>query len=508
MPGRDDPRRMTRAGWPAPDDPRRMTGSRRFGNFAAMLRHVRILHMLCLFAVLVPLPAAGSAEPPRIHVQLEAATPAPDTVMDVPPSELRLRFTGRIEAQYTQLALTGPDGRNVPLGSIVFVEGSDREFHAAVPPLTGNGVYTVHWRTAGADGHVLQGSFPFTLAAPAATDSAATDPLATDPDPVDPAPIVAPPAVHDHGGAVAHGSTRPLQVLGRGMHFVALLLMLGGLSFRVLLLPRAALSGDVATVLRRRAWRVTAWAALVLVGAAVLRLWLQSTDLHGADRAWSTPLLSIMLTGTAWGRAWVVQAVLLGLLAAALVAVRPHRDRIALLIAVPAAAMLAAIPALSGHAAGVEGAARLVVVNDALHVIAAAAWLGTLALVLTAALPALARNGAAGREDVATLIARFSPLALGAAAIVMSTGVVNGLLHVPSIDVALGTAYGRTLLLKIALVAAVVGAGAWNWQKVRPRLEGGDDGAVRRLRAGVGFELAFAAAVLAVTALLTGLPRP
>jgi putative copper export protein len=209
------------------------------------------------------------------------------------------------------------------------------------------------------------------------------------------------------------------------------------------------------------------------------------------------------LRDTIWGRVWVVQAVLLAVFAAALVAARPQNDAVALAIAIPAALGLAAIPSLSGHAMGAETNATLVVINDALHVGAAGTWIGTLTVLAFVALPTAERTHVPG--SVARLIGRFSNIALSAAAIVIASGVVNSLLHFTTVSQLLDTDYGRTLLLKIAFVACVVGTGAYNWKRLQPRLAAG--GTVNWRRS-VTFELAFALMVFIATAYLSGLPRP
>ncbi|MBW3655662.1 MAG: CopD family protein, partial [Gemmatimonadetes bacterium] len=70
-----------------------------------------------------------------------------------------------------------------------------------------------------------------------------------------------------------------------------------------------------------------------------------------------------------------------------------------------------------------------------------------------------------------------------------------------------GTGYGRALLLKVALLTAVAATGFYNWRRVLPRL-GVDDEGTRRLQRSARVELAIAAAVLLVTAVLVALPTP
>ena len=443
-----------------------------------------------MLVLMCALPARALA-----HIRLESSLPAAGATLDVPPTTLRLRFSAHIEARYTTLVAVTADGRRIPLDGFVFEPNSDRELSVPFPSVP-TGAVTIEWRTAGADGHVLEGSFAFTIrAAPAPADTA------------DPVTVTPPEHQHDaHAHAApAHDAVGPLDVTARALQFTALLLLLGALTFRIMILPRLAVDAGMHAMLMRRAWRRITFAAMLLVLAGVMRLWLQSTALHGRERAFNSELLSIMLTDTSWGRAWLLQALLFALLAAAIAWARPPRDAAARITAVVAAIGLAAIPSLTGHAAGAESGVALAVVNDTLHVLTAGAWIGTLAVLIVDALPALAGD-VAGAAAAANTINIFSPLALIAAAIVALTGAANAWMHFDRLDQLWTTDYGLVLLLKLLFVFLVVAAGAYNWRVVRPRLAAAPD--VARLRRSAGLEVLFATAVILATAVLTGLPRP
>jgi copper transport protein len=110
--------------------------------------------------------------------------------------------------------------------------------------------------------------------------------------------------------------------------------------------------------------------------------------------------------------------------------------------------------------------------------------------------------------DAATagLVRAFSPTALAFAGVVVATGLLASWLHLGSFAALWQSVYGRILLLKLALLVVVFGAGAYNWLRVRPAL--GAPPAAARLRRSAAVELATAAAVLAVTAALVSTPPP
>jgi putative copper export protein len=128
------------------------------------------------------------------------------------------------------------------------------------------------------------------------------------------------------------------------------------------------------------------------------------------------------------------------------------------------------------------------------------AW-DALPALLLAGVPAARRLGTSERgQAVAALVNAFSPTALGFAALVVATGVLAAWLHLGSLAALWASGYGRTLLLKLAAVAVLVAAGAYNWRVMRPAL--GSDAATGRLRRSAGFELIVSLVVLAVTAVL------
>ena len=80
--------------------------------------------------------------------------------------------------------------------------------------------------------------------------------------------------------------------------------------------------------------------------------------------------------------------------------------------------------------------------------------------------------------------------------------------HVGSWAAFTDTAYGRTLLVKLAMVVLLALVGAWNWRRVRPALASDDPVAGARLRRSATLELLFTLLVLAATAVLVALPTP
>lgn len=458
---------------------------------------VRSLLLGVLLALVLPAAAAA-------HTALEWSRPADGAVLERAPAEVRLRFTQPVEIPYTVISLLGPDGaevRGVP--ETRSAEGG-REFYRPLPEGLPGGVYTVRWRTVAADGHPIEGTFTFTVEGEPEEEfshPAPAEPAATPPAEHHPGPGSIPPAF-------ASGST--LWVLTRSIYYLGLLGIVGAVGFRLLVLPLARrdprwspAAGEERVA--RAAWRFAAAALVLSLVALVARLWMQSAGLHGPEAAWEWERLRTMLTGTGWGRAWLLQAAGTILFGAGLLPARGGRG--GWLVLAVAAAALSAVPALSGHAAAVEGGRAAALLGDTLHVLAAGAWLGTLAVLLLAGIPATRALGKDARPGaVAALVSAFSPLALAAGAVVAVTGVLNTLFHLSAPAQLWETEYGRVLLLKLAVLSLVIATGFYNWRVVRPRL--GTGKAARELYRSAGVELAVAVVVVAVTAVLVAIPTP
>ena len=217
--------------------------------------------------------------------------------------------------------------------------------------------------------------------------------------------------------------------------------------------------------------------------------------------------LDLLVTATTWGRMWQLQ-LLSGILAmVAFWIARARREaRISWRFAAATALFCAIIPALSGHSAGVDRFHVLAVGADALHVISAGAWLGTLG-ALVVVVRAAVKRGMVASDVLPGAVVAFSPLALLSAGTLVGTGLFATWLHVGSLGGLFGSTYGRILLVKVALVGIAAGLGAYNWRRVTPRL-GSPEGARAFMSSTARSEIAMGLFVLLLTAVLVVTAHP
>jgi len=225
-------------------------------------------------------------------------------------------------------------------------------------------------------------------------------------------------------------------------------------------------------------------------------LWLALASLSGV--VWFFVQAAVMSGGAAFdaaaldtlfGRVALARLLIAVALAAALVFPRGETPKL-FLCGVLSGALLATLAA-TGHGAAEQGADRAVhLAEDALHLLAAGGWLG--------ALPALAfvLRPSADPAFAASAARRFSTLGIACVATLVLTGTVNARYTVGDLPSLFGTGYGKVLLAKLALFAAMVTFAAANRLRWTPRLD------LARLRRNSLAEIALGLGVLASVAAL------
>jgi copper resistance protein D len=262
----------------------------------------------------------------------------------------------------------------------------------------------------------------------------------------------------------------PLVVI-RAIHFAATAVVAGSLMFRAVVAePALRLAQMSATVVCGQILRV-AWIALAIAAASgAIWLLLQAASMSGLPfgeaMTWDT--LSTVLNETQFGLVSKIRFALAIVLAACLA-----YDRLAparWLALVSALGFLVAI-AWTGHAGSTPrqlGYLHLTV--DALHLTAAATWIGGL-VPLTLLLATVRGNQALASASLAEVAAqRFSTLGIVSVATLLVSGVVNAWILVGSIRGLLVTGYGIVLMLKLAVFAIMLRFATVNRLWLTPQL--------------------------------------
>jgi len=314
----------------------------------------------------------------------------------------------------------------------------------------------------------------------------------------------------------------PLATFQQWVLLAGFVLAMGCVSWRLFVAPGAArlLPPDrIASLaaVERRVASTGAVAGLVLIGVWLLRMVVQVRGFRDPF----VPLredITFLLFETFWGTIWIAQGPIVALLAVSFwragasapsawidgVPPNPRSMGGPWLAATVLALMLSATLALSSHAMGVESWMPLAVIVDGLHAVTAGSWIGALGVILLVGRGP--RRSPAGSDLFAAQIRCFSRLALVSVAVLLSTGVALGWFHLTAIPDLWTTGYGRVLSAKVGVAAAVFAAGFVNWRRGIPALNSESGARVMERRAAL--EVALAAGVLLLTAVLVHSPKP
>ncbi len=267
-------------------------------------------------------------------------------------------------------------------------------------------------------------------------------------------------------------------VYARAIHFAATIVAAGAVYFRVFIAaPVFAAKGEVlahfAENIRRQCyWQL--WIGFVLaVLSGVLWLLLLAGTLYEAplSELWSNGGLWTVATETRFGQVSLARLTLAIVLAAMSVGWPALTPRAAGFVQAALATALLVAPAWTGHAGATPGlAGAWPLAADALHLLAAGIWLGALpllAMLLAATCSAEIRNTG---ELVVAVVRRFSLFGMASVVALLATGIINSWYEVGAWGDLLDTAYGRLVLVKAALFAAMVAVATVNRFHHTPRL--------------------------------------
>jgi copper transport protein len=485
-------------------------------------RHLLVLALACA-APLAHVPAAFA------HAQLLGTSPQSGSTVPREPAEVIFKFNQAVGGTLGAVRVYDARGREVDDLDVSHPDGQEHWMGVELEPRLPDGTYTATYRVISADTHIVYGGLVFNIGHAGAA----------------PRFTVAGLIARDKAGRV----TEIAFGVVRALDYLSIALLLGGLAFVIVAwLPAYAALAD-----RDRSWqaasdafsarlaRVLAAAVVLGVAASVLGILLQGASAAGVS-LWASLKSSIVqntLEGR-FGEVWGLRAIDWPVLGGALALAKAHRRRsprsarlapldadavsglrrprwlLALLVV--GAGYLALTPALAGHAS-IQSPTAVFLPSDVLHVLAASVWVGGVACLLLV-LPAATRRLEGGDRTrlLLAVLARFSPLALGAVIAIALTGVVQAYIDVRSLHGLLHTTYGALILVKVALLLALIGLGWINRERVIPALRrlvsnqpagaGGPGGVGVLARRTMRGELALMLGVFGVTAALIGYAPP
>ena len=414
----------------------------------------RIVRAIVLVVVILATPSMALA-----HAGLESSDPAPGAYLDVSPSQVELTFDEPVSSAFGSIRVLDA-AANVRVETPVRRGNTKHVVIGQLDEKLDDGTYVVVWRVVSSDGHPVQGSFTFTVGD---ASTIVGDKLGT-------------------ASTAAHGLSR-LFIVIRFSAFLSLAVLIGAIV--LLWSTDSRRLGPRVSVVVRGSW-------LVLLTATIEALFAFGPHAAGVKiyHALDGDLIRATLT-TTFGQAQVVRLAVLGALWPVISGFIDGKRRL-LPIALGLGAVVGTV-SVSGHAISTSPMVIGVAV-DAVHLLAIGSWIGGLFVLVFV-----------GRrttdEHMLSLTNTFSRIAQIALPVVIITGVAQSWMLMKDLTKIFDTQFGRTLVVKLALVSVIVALSG----TARLALKRRDVG---NLRTTVAFEVVVALVVMGLTASLTGLsPR-
>ncbi|MFB7497368.1 copper resistance CopC/CopD family protein [Streptomyces sp. NPDC056161] len=387
------------------------------------------LRILVLLLLAVSGALLAGAGPASAHAALLGSDPAQGVVVDKAPDKVSLTFSEQVAMNNGSVRVLDPKGKRVDSGEPAHVSGAT--YAVRLVSGLGEGTYTVAYQVVSADSHPVAGAYTFSVGAPSKT------------------------TVSVSGETVGGGVVGWLYEFGRYVSYAGYVVLVGGAVFVLACWQR----GSGVRAVQRLV--VGGWLALTAATLWLLLLRGSYTGSGTFGEIFDLDLLGQVLQ-TKSGAALVSRLLLLAA-AALFIAVlfgaydkRKDEEKRDLTFGLAVggtvvAAGLAASWAMAEHAStGLQPGVAMPV--DVLHLLAVATWLGGLVALLVALYRA-----PAGTPVGATAVRRFSAIAFGSVLTLVATGIYQSWRQLGSWSAFTDTRYGQLLLVKICLVALMVG---------------------------------------------------
>lgn len=381
--------------------------------------------LLCALSV-----GASSAS---AHAALTSTDPADGSVVKTAPREVTLNFSEGVLLSGDSVRVLDPKGKRVDTGKTAHVGGKSSTAAAGLHSGLPDGTYTVAWKAVSEDSHPVSGAFTFSIGAPSKTTAKVST------------------------GGESDGTVGTLYGIGRYAAYGGFAALVGGCVF-------AGLCRSSRPV---RKIAVGGWVTVFTATLLLLLLRGPYTDGEGIGGVLDLGRLGDVLS-TKPGAALLSRLLLLGAAAIFLAVLfgsytrrsgdaevdARRRQDLAFGLGFGGTVMavgLAATWAMAEHASvGLQR--QLAMPVDVIHLIAVGVWMGGLA--------SLAVTLRAGEPIERAAVRRFSRLAFGSVVALVVTGLYQSWRQVGSWGALTDTEYGRWLLVKVGLVAVLVGIAA------------------------------------------------
>ena len=208
---------------------------------------------------------------------------------------------------------------------------------------------------------------------------------------------------------------------------------------------------------------------LVLAITSVVILILRTAVMADVPPLEVWPYITRVLLHSDFGVLWIIRMLTLLAMIVILIGLRQKPSTLRFTLIAGCGTLIALLISSSSHAAE-NGTITLANAVNWLHITAGCLWGGTVAAYVILVLPLLLRDPDV-RPMIAATALRLSSLAGFALALVLITGILNAVQHIPRLSDLWTSSYGLTLTVKVAIVTVMAGIGALNRFFVVPAIQ-------------------------------------
>jgi copper transport protein len=351
------------------------------------------------------------------HAAVVSSNPAQGSIVQTAPNQVVITFSEHVQAVDSRIQVIDPNGKKIGNGTPKVV---GNELRIPVRTDGPHGTYLVSFRVISADSHPVGGGFVYSVGAPSPGGA--------------PKPV--------NGGATDKLVATAVSI-EQFVGFGGLILVVGPTLVLGALWPRR--------LDRTGPTKLAFWGLGTVIVGSLLGIYLEAPYGNGGSlfsAGWSD--VSDVLDST-YGKAELIRiavALVAGFLLRPILAGRGGKwDR-------PIIAMLGVVALLtwplSGHA-GSSDVAALTVIADAIHLAAVAVWVGGLVMLAVY----LLRK--ANSRELTAILPVWSNWATLAVTVLVLAGAAQALIQIGSFGALFHTTYGQLVLVKIGLLAVILG---------------------------------------------------
>lgn len=368
------------------------------GKLQIVFKSSSLLFLIAIFMFIMPTYASA-------HSTLLRASPAPNSILQKAPKEIRLEFNERLQKELYSIKVYDDKGNLISKSPTIM--STNQKVLSTVLPELKSGLFTVAYHIISADGHAVKSTYVLTLGKP-------SDP---------PQAIV---KGHNHSDTEAIYSFRIV-------HYLFLLSLVGLIFWK----PFIAF-GTKGEEQEYQKW-------LRYIGHFNLFFLVQTLLLQSVDSIDEITYLNIkaLWTGTSVGISWIC---LLALSLLAYWAAYQNTWKSSIWIT-----LLLIAQTFSGHAYALEPPI-LTLLLDWIHLLGASIWIGGLLFIML-----FLKNY---RALILRFLPTFSKGAMGSILALIISGTGYTLILIPQIQYLVYTGWGLFLIAKLCIVIAIIFTGS------------------------------------------------